>query len=222
MAVFDAILLNLLRMNGSGAGARSSACRLHLGSESSTMAAHAGRAILLTATRTESWLMVMLDGTTSMWVVGILSFLLGGGIGCIFAYLVFARNGRTRELQLELTQLTERFTDYRDQVTQHFMRTSELVQEMTHSYRSVYEHLASGAQYLCGEQPEITSIGHREADQLAAAGTASAMADTDTGYDELAELSSIKHDIDELLGEAPRISDLDIDLETGEQKPLQH
>ena len=164
--------------------------------------------------------MVMLDGTTSMWVVGILSFLLGGGIGCIFAYLLFARNGRTRELQLELTQLTERFTDYRDQVTQHFMRTSELVQEMTHSYRSVYEHLASGAQHLCGEQPETGSLGHRESEQLAAAAAASPMAaDADADYDELAELSSIKHDIDELLGESPRISDLDIDLDSEEHRP---
>jgi len=168
--------------------------------------------------------MVMLDGTTSMWVIGILSFLLGGGIGCIFAYLVFARNGRTRHLQMELTQLTERFTDYRDQVTQHFMRTSELVQEMTHSYRSVYEHLASGAQHLCGEQPEATSLGHRKSEQLAAAATASTMAaDAEAAdYDELAELSSIKHDIDELLGESPRISDLDINMDAEENKPLQH
>lgn len=167
--------------------------------------------------------MVMLDGTTSMWVVGILSFLLGGGIGCIFAYLVFARNGRTRELQLELTQLTERFTDYRDQVTQHFMRTSELVQEMTHSYRSVYEHLASGAQHLCGEQQETGSLSHRESEQLAAAAAASPMAaDADADYDELAELSSIKQDIDELLGESPRISDLDIDLDTAARRPRQH
>jgi uncharacterized membrane-anchored protein YhcB (DUF1043 family) len=168
--------------------------------------------------------MVMLDGTNSLWVVGILSFLLGGGVGCIFAYLLFARNGRTRQLQLELNQLTERFTDYRDQVTQHFMRTSELVQEMTHSYRSVYEHLASGAQHLCGEQPETTTLDHRESEQLAAAaGTAGAMRDdTDAGYDELAELSSIKDDIDELMGESPRISDLDIKLESKEHKPLQH
>lgn len=166
--------------------------------------------------------MVMLDGTTSMWVVGILSFLLGGGIGCIIAYLVFARNRRTHHLELELHQLTERFTDYRDQVAQHFMRTSELVQEMTHSYRSVYEHLASGAQHLCGEQPEVTSLGHRESEQLAAATTGAMAADTAADYDELAELSSIKHDIDELLGESPRISDLDIDLDTDEHRPLQH
>jgi uncharacterized membrane-anchored protein YhcB (DUF1043 family) len=169
--------------------------------------------------------MVMLDGTSSMWVIGLLSFLLGGGVGCIFTYLVFARNGRTRQLQMELNQLTERFTDYRDQVTQHFMRTSELVQEMTHSYRSVYEHLAAGAQHLCGEQPETTSLGHRKSEQLAAAGAACATLDEvedDAGYDELAELSSIKNDIDELLGESPRISDLNIKLDIEEHKPLRH
>ena len=169
--------------------------------------------------------MVMLDGTSSMWVVGILSFLLGGGVGCIFAYLLFARDRRAHHLQMELNQLTERFTDYRDQVTQHFMRTSELVQEMTHSYRSVYEHLASGAQHLCGEQAETPPLGHRGSEKLAAAATASTMvadADADADYDELAELSSIKHDIDELLGEAPRISDLDIDMDNEENRPLPH
>ena len=167
--------------------------------------------------------MVMLDGTSSMWIVGILSFLLGGGVGCIVAYLMFARNRRTQHLQLELSQLNERFTDYRDQVTQHFMRTSELVQEMTHSYRSVYEHLASGAQHLCGEQPETPSLDHRESEKLAAAAATGTMtAEAKADYDELAELSSIRHDIDELLGESPRISDLDIPAEADENKPLQH
>ena len=161
-----------------------------------------------------------------MWVVGLLSFLLGAGVGCIFAYLVFARNRRTRHLQMELNQLRERFMDYRDQVTQHFMRTSELVQEMTHSYRSVYEHLAAGAQHLCGEQPEAVSLQHQRSEQLAAAGAAGAAGamreDDDTGYDEMAELSSIRDDIDELLGESPRISDLNINLDMEEHKPLKH
>ena len=77
---------------------------------------------------------------------------------------VVARNNRTHQLQIELNELTSDFRDYRDQVTHHFMRTSELVQEMTHSYRSVYEHLASGAQHLCSDN-EAASLHH------AAAGT---------------------------------------------------
>ena len=98
--------------------------------------------------------MISFDGTTSMWLTGVLFTALGIVLGSIVTYLVVARNGRTRKLQDELDQLKDRFTDYREQVTAHFMRTSELVQEMTQSYRAVYEHLASGAQNLCVGQIE--------------------------------------------------------------------
>jgi len=171
--------------------------------------------------------MITLDDTTSIWFIGILGFLLGIMLGSIATYLLVARNRRTHQLRLELNQLTERFTEYRDQVTQHFMRTSELVQEMTRSYRDVYEHLASGAQHLCGDTDERWQLDQRETgEQLPddsdrdAAGPASA--DEATDYDELEELSSIRRDLDELLGESPRISDLDIRHEIEAKKPLQH
>jgi uncharacterized membrane-anchored protein YhcB (DUF1043 family) len=171
--------------------------------------------------------MVTLDDTTSIWFFGILAFLLGTMLGSIATYLLVARNRRTHQLRLELNQLTERFTEYRDQVTQHFMRTSELVQEMTRSYRDVYEHLASGAQHLCGDTDERWQLDHhRETDEQLPdnsdrrAGPASA--DDADDYDELEELSSIRRDLDELLGESPRISDLDIRHEIEAKKPLQH
>ena len=142
--------------------------------------------------------MIALDGSTSLWVIGLLSFLLGTVIGCIVTYSVVARNNRTRQLQIELNDLTDDFRDYRDQVTHHFMRTSELVQEMTHSYRSVYEHLASGAQNLCGDN-EAAALRNTAADTAAI--------DSDGDYDDLEELSRIRNDIDELLGDTPHISD---------------
>jgi uncharacterized membrane-anchored protein YhcB (DUF1043 family) len=124
---------------------------------------------------------------------------------------------------MELNQANERFSDYRDQVTLHFMRTSELVQEMTQSYRSVYEHLAVGAQHLCGEHPDAGSLDHQETDKLSDASAANALdRDADADYDEMAELSSIRHDLDQLLGESPRISDLDVKLEDKEKKPMAH
>lgn len=172
--------------------------------------------------------MITLDDTTSIWLIGILGVLIGILLGSIATYLLVARNRRTHELQLELNQLTERFTEYRDQVTQHFMRTSELVQEMTRSYRDVYEHLAAGAQNLCGNAEERWQLDHsRAGEQLADesdhdSGQAGVDDVADADYDELEELSSIRRDLDELLGESPRISDLDIrhDIET--KKPLQH
>ena len=99
--------------------------------------------------------MLLLEGINSVWVFATLCFTIGLAFGGVAAYLVFSRHGNQRKLQEELDQLKEGFTDYREQVTQHFMHTSELMQEMTESYRNVYEHLATGAQYLCGDRTEI-------------------------------------------------------------------
>ena len=165
--------------------------------------------------------MVTLDGQTSFWAIGILSFLIGIALGWIITYTLVVRHGRTHQLQLELDQLKENFREYRDQVTHHFMRTSELVQEMTQSYRSVYEHLASGAQHLCAD-PELAALNHRPAKPLGTESSPEVAQEDEYDYDEYAELSRIRDDIDELLGESPRISDMDLDAEDRGNRPLQH
>jgi uncharacterized membrane-anchored protein YhcB (DUF1043 family) len=165
--------------------------------------------------------MVALDETASLWAIGILALLLGIALGAMVTYSIVARNNRTHKLQRELTLLSERFTDYRDQVGQHFMHTSDLVKEMTRSYRAVYEHLATGAYHLCAEDPESPALGHKDKEQLAA-GNSDDIAVAEADYDDLAELSSLRKDIDELLGEAPRISDLDVKFETTKDKTAQH
>jgi uncharacterized membrane-anchored protein YhcB (DUF1043 family) len=153
--------------------------------------------------------MITLDGTTSIWLTGILFTALGAMAGSIITYLVVARHGRTRKLQKELDQLKDRFTDYRDQVTQHFMRTSQLVQEMTQSYRAVYEHLASGAQNLCGGQIEAPRRHSGEQEAIGAEDSVEALADSEPDYGDLA-------------GDMPRISDLDIKADSGSRHPLKH
>ena len=52
----------------------------------------------------------------------------------------------------ELTKIKDEFQAYRDNVGHHFSKTAELVQSMTESYRSVYQHLAEGAQDLCDDR----------------------------------------------------------------------
>lgn len=153
--------------------------------------------------------MISFDGTTSIWLTGILFTALGAVAGSAITYLVVARHGRTRKLQEELDQLKDRFTDYRDQVTQHFMRTSELVQEMTQSYRAVYEHLALGAQNLCGGQIESPRSQDTKASSIA-------------GDDEHEALAGNVPDIDDLAPGMTRISDLDIKADTDSTQPLKH
>jgi len=163
--------------------------------------------------------MVELDATSSLWIVGILGVLLGIGLGSIVAYALASRNSRNQNLQAELDQLNERFTEYREQVSQHFMHTSDLVQEMTRSYRSVYEHLATGAYHLCGEQAETPSLGHQPEDTLAADNATST---NDSEYSELAELSSLREDIDSLLNDSTGFSEVDMDVKDKEHESIKH
>lgn len=163
--------------------------------------------------------MVELDATSSLWIVGILGVLLGIGLGSIVAYALASRNSRNQNLQAELDQLNERFTEYREQVSQHFMHTSDLVQEMTRSYRSVYEHLATGAYHLCGEQADTPSLGHQSEDTLAADNATST---NDSEYNELAELSSLREDIDSLLNDSTGFSEVDVDVKDKEHESIKH
>ena len=149
---------------------------------------------------------IPLDDNTIIWAVGILSFSLGSVLGCIGAYLFLERYSQTAKLREELSELKGRFSDYRDHVTQHFVRTSELVQEMSQSYRAVYEHLATGAQELCEGEVEAPSLDTSNKDLL----VESVHPDDDDGYGE------------ELLGDTPRISDLKIKVESEKNRPHQH
>lgn len=58
---------------------------------------------------------------------------------------------RSREAQRQLDAMRQEQQHYRDQVTGHFQRTAELVNELTANYRAVHNHLAQGARDLCPE-----------------------------------------------------------------------
>ena len=163
--------------------------------------------------------MVELDGANSLWIIGVLGVLLGIGLGSIVTYALASRHSRNQNLQTELDQLKERFTEYREQVSQHFMHTSDLVQEMTRSYRTVYEHLATGAHHLCGEPLDTPSLGHPPPDTLP---VENANSTSNADYDEMAELSSLRKDIDSLLNDTTGFTEIDVKIEEKERKPVKH
>src|SRR5690606_38614774 len=79
-------------------------------------------------------------------------------IGCLAIGIVigFIISGRTKaapskltDLEKQLEELQNSHNRYREEVSSHFSMTAELVQQMTDSYRDVYQHLATGAQELC-------------------------------------------------------------------------
>lgn len=80
---------------------------------------------------------------------------------CIIAFFIGRLTSTGREdkkrLETELEQSREELSNYRSQVTSHFQETAHRVNALTENYRSVYEHLAQGAQDLCNKNdaPEL-------------------------------------------------------------------
>jgi len=102
------------------------------------------------------------DEMSWFWSIGLISFAFGLAAGYAIHFFVNSDNTRSEELEAELEQIKEEMEQYRSEVAAHFQRTSELVQEMTSSYRNVYEHLATGSARLCGDtlqEPQLDFSG---------------------------------------------------------------
>lgn len=84
-----------------------------------------------------------------VWVIGVLCLAIGAAAGYFLAGRVNASPTRISELEQQLQDLQRSHARYKEEVSEHFSTTADLVQQMTDSYRDVYQHLASGAQDLC-------------------------------------------------------------------------
>jgi uncharacterized membrane-anchored protein YhcB (DUF1043 family) len=84
-----------------------------------------------------------------LWLTGIGCLAVGIVLGFFLAGRVNTKPNKVTELEQKLQELQRSHSRYRDEVSEHFSTTAELVQQMTDSYKDVYQHLASGAQELC-------------------------------------------------------------------------
>jgi len=101
---------------------------------------------------------VQVDNRLILWLVGVLVLGLGIVLGVIIAKRTRKKETHIRELEDQLTQSREELAQYRTQVDDYFFKTSELVEQMTASYRAVYLHLAEGAHTLCGRDDETAHL----------------------------------------------------------------
>ncbi|MDO3388336.1 DUF1043 family protein [Gilvimarinus sp. SDUM040013] len=87
----------------------------------------------------------------------IVTALVAAFIGCVTGYVLSRKssNGnRPNDLQKRLQEAEEALDHYQHDVTEHFARTTELVNSLNESYRDMHEHLASSALKL--STPEIS------------------------------------------------------------------
>ena len=106
----------------------------------------------------------------------IIALIIGGAIGSLIGwYSALASRGDNKrkiilELESQLDQARQNKVDYEAEVTEHFSRTADLLNKLTDDYRSVYTHLANGADQLCGDQismsePALSAPPHDAADK---------------------------------------------------------
>jgi len=82
---------------------------------------------------------------SNAWTLG----LVGVAIGLVIGYLLGRGNsGKQQEMAGELDAARSELNRYKEEVTEHFETTAELVNGLTEQYRRVHQHLASGAQSL--------------------------------------------------------------------------
>lgn len=91
----------------------------------------------------------------------IIVFAGGFAVGLLFAMFALPAGRRAKALQAELTELKQSHETYREEVSGHFQKSSELFADMTHSYKAVYDHLAGGAQSLCDAPDPGTAVAFR-------------------------------------------------------------
>lgn len=56
-----------------------------------------------------------------------------------------------RKLESRMHEMQQQQEDYQQEVSEHFVETGQLLNQLTDSYRDVHNHLARGAQRLAGE-----------------------------------------------------------------------
>ena len=88
----------------------------------------------------------------SIWFIVIGSLAIGIVIGIAFTRRLGSDAIRIQHLEEKLESMSETHMEYRNNVSEHFDMTSELINQMTDSYKKVYGHLAIGAQDLCSDQ----------------------------------------------------------------------
>lgn len=91
-----------------------------------------------------------MHSTSILILVGIL----GLALGALLAFLATRNRAgadRTQELELRLRDANRKLEDFQLQVNEHFDQTSQLVHNLTESYREVHEYLANSAMRLSSQ-----------------------------------------------------------------------
>lgn len=85
-------------------------------------------------------------------LVALIFTIIGLGAGYLLAKTFRPQETLRRELEAELTRVRDEHKAYQQEVSDHFVRTSDLLGNLTHSFQAVQEQLANSAMHLAGPE----------------------------------------------------------------------
>lgn len=97
---------------------------------------------------------------SSPWFFALIGLVVGIGIGILIRSLKGSDNRQTKKLKDEKQSLEQEFEQYKSSVSDHFSKTSSLVNELTENYVKVYHHLSEGSQALADTEQSTLSLVH--------------------------------------------------------------
>ncbi len=88
-------------------------------------------------------------------IIALVSLVIGLVIGTLIGRSLSSTTKQRRTLTEELRKKDDELKTYQHKVTEHFMTTSELINNLTQSYKEVHQHLADSAMTLTN--PEVSN-----------------------------------------------------------------
>lgn len=83
---------------------------------------------------------------------GILNMVMAGAIGLIIGglFMFFAIKGNSNNNSVK--EVEQKLENYQNEVEVHFAKTADLIDNLTNSYKDVFEHLSESAEKLLTEE----------------------------------------------------------------------
>lgn len=87
------------------------------------------------------------------WEYALIGLLVGLIIGALAMRFGNSKLREQRSMQYELEKTKAELADYRDELTNHFAQSAELLDNMARDYRQLYQHMAKGSNDLLPNLP---------------------------------------------------------------------
>lgn len=78
------------------------------------------------------------------------------------AFIMYFINNKGKNSAKNIAEVEEKLTSYQEDVVQHFEQTADLVDELTQSYKKVFDHLGKSARQLLTDEQVKAQIEKRK------------------------------------------------------------